>query len=124
MSKKEELLNLIKKLKDLNLRELEFLKQDALDEKTVKEFIEKKNKLRKTIDNHIKQLELNSEEKSKIKNIFIELLEYEQEIGNAYKQRVLNVRDGLFYINTERKLRETYGKGGMSFLMDEDKNLK
>lgn len=124
MSKKEELLNLIKKLKDLNLRELEFLKQDALDEKTVKEFIEKKNKLRKTIDNHIKQLELNSEEKSEIKNIFIELLEYEQEIGNAYKQRVLNVRDGLFYINTERKLRETYGKGGMSFLMDEDKNLK
>lgn len=124
MSKKDELLNAIKKLRDLNLKELDFLKTDDLEEKTIEEFREKKNKFRKLIDHHLKVLELSENEKMEVKNKFLELLEYEQKIGKIYKEKLLNIQDGLFYINTERKLRETYAKGGMSFLMDEDKNLK
>lgn len=124
MSKKDELLKAIKKLKDLNLKELDFLKTDILDSKTIEDFKEKKNKFRKLIDHHIQVLELNENEKLEVKKYFLELLELEQNIGKGYKERLLSIQDGLFYINTERKLRETYAKGGMSFLMDEDKSLK
>lgn len=124
MCKKDEFLKAIKKLKDLNLKELDFLKNELLDEKTIFEFQEKKLKFRKLIDSHLKALEFDENEKTQIKNSFIELVDLEEKIGVSYKEKLNNIQDGLIHINTERKLRETYGKGGMSFLMDEDKNLK
>jgi len=124
VSKKDEFLKAIRKLKDLNLKELDFLKSDFLDEKVIEDFKEKKIKFRKLIDNHLKVLEFSAAEKQELNKAFSELLELEQTIENDYKKKLLDIQNGLIYINTERKLRETYGKGGMSFLMDEDKNLK
>lgn len=124
MSKKDELFKGIRKLKDLNNKELEFLKSDFLDEKTMADFMEKKSKLRKLLEHHFKALELNDAEKTQLKEALDEILQLEEKIGLAYKERLLTIQNGLLSINTERKLRETYGKGGMSFLMDEEKNLK
>ncbi len=124
MSKKDELFKGIRKLKDLNNKEVEFLKSDFLDEKTMADFMEKKIKLRKLLEHHFKALELNDAEKTQIKEVLAEILQLEEKIGLAYKERLLTIQNGLLSINTERKLRETYGKGGMSFLMDEEKNLK
>lgn len=124
MSKKEELFKGMKKLKDLNNRELEFLKSDFLDEKTMEDFMEKKIKLRKLLEHHFKVLEFTDNEKIEIKECLDEILHLEEKIGLTYKEKLLTIQNGLLSINTERKLRETYGKGGMSFLMDEEKNLK
>ena len=124
MSKKDELFKGIRKLRDLNNKELEFLKSDFLDEKTMADFMEKKIKLRKLLEHHFKALELNDAEKTQIKEVLAEILQLEEKIGLEYKERLLTIQNGLLSINTERKLRETYGKGGMSFLMDEEKNLK
>ena len=124
MSKKDELFKGIRKLKDLNNKEVEFLKSDFLDEKTMADFTEKKIKLRKLLEHHFKALELNDAEKTQIKEVLAEILQLEEKIGLEYKERLLTIQNGLLSINTERKLRETYGKGGMSFLMDEEKNLK
>ncbi len=124
MSKKDELFKGIRKLKDLNNKEVEFLKSDFLDEKTMADFMEKKIKLRKLLEHHFKALELNDAEKTQIKEVLAEILQLEEKIGLEYKERLLTIQNGLLSINTERKLRETYGKGGMSFLMDEEKNLK
>ncbi len=124
MSKKDELFKGIRKLKDLNNKEVEFLKSDFLDEKTMADFMEKKIKLRKLLEHHFKALELNDAEKTQIKEALAEILQLEEKIGLEYKERLLTIQNGLLSINTERKLRETYGKGGMSFLMDEEKNLK
>jgi hypothetical protein len=124
VSKKDELFKGIRKLKDLNNKEVEFLKSDFLDEKTMADFTEKKIKLRKLLEHHFKALELNDAEKTQIKEVLAEILQLEEKIGLEYKERLLTIQNGLLSINTERKLRETYGKGGMSFLMDEEKNLK
>lgn len=124
MSKKDELFKGIRKLRDLNNKELEFLKSDFLDEKTMADFMEKKLKLRKLLEHYFKAIELNDKEKTQIKEVLAEILQLEEKIGLEYKERLLTIQNGLLSINTERKLRETYGKGGMSFLMDEEKNLK
>jgi phage/plasmid-associated DNA primase len=124
VSKKDELFKGIRKLKDLNNKEVEFLKSDFLDEKTMADFMEKKIKLRKLLEHHFKALELNDAEKTQVKEVLAEILQLEEKIGLEYKERLLTIQNGLLSINTERKLRETYGKGGMSFLMDEEKNLK
>lgn len=124
MSKKDEFLKAIRKLKDLNLKELDFLKSDFLDEKVIEDFKEKKIKFRKLIDNHLRVLEFSAAEKQELNKAFSELLELEETIESSYKKKLMDIQNGLIYINTERKLRETYGKGGMSFLMDDDKNLK
>lgn len=124
MSKKNELLKALKKLKELNLSELKFLEKDNLDLKDLEHFREKKIKLRNLIDSHLKLLELNEEEKISVVAQFKELLQLEDRVGEAYKKKLINIQDGLIHINTERKLRETYGKGGMNFLTIEDKDLK
>ena len=72
----------------------------------------------------LKLLELNEEEKVSVVVQFKELLQLEDRVGEAYKKKLINIQDGLIHINTERKLRETYGKGGMNFLTIEDKDLK
>ena len=124
MSKKDELLKAIKKLKDLNIRELEFLKGDNLDEKSMEDFMEKKIKLRKLLDHHLKTMNFDKNEKVVIKELLEEVFLLEESIGKTYKEKLLNIEEGLLHINTERKLRETYGRGGMSFLSEEEKNLK
>lgn len=124
VSKKDELFKALKKLKEISLKELDFLKSDTLDEKKIEEFSDKKNKLRKLIDYHLNSGELLQEEKEKIVSILNEILSLEERIGQCYKEKLYSIQDGLIHINTERKLRETYGRGGMSFLMDDDKNLK
>ena len=123
MSKRDELLKALKKLKELNLSELKFLEKENLDLKDMEHFRDKKIKFKNLIDSLLKTIELN-EEKDTVISQLKELLELEDKIGKTYKLRLQDIQNGLIHINTERKLRETYGKGGMSFLMDEEKNLK
>ena len=123
MSKRDELLKALKKLKELNLSELKFLEKENLDLKDMEHFRDKKIKFKNLIDSLLKTIELN-EEKDMVISQLKELLELEEKIGKTYKLRLQDIQNGLIHINTERKLRETYGKGGMSFLMDEEKNLK
>lgn len=124
MSKVDEILSAIEKLKELTISELKFLENENLDEKEVVVFREKKTEFRSLIENHLKKTELMSEDKILIKNQFEEILDMEKKIGLLYREKLQLIEDGLYYINTERKLRETYAKGGMSFLTNEDKNLK
>jgi hypothetical protein len=123
VSKRDELLKALKKLKELNLSELKFLEKENLDLKDMEHFRDKKIKFKNLIDSLLKTIELN-EEKDMVISQLKELLELEEKIGKTYKLRLQDIQNGLIHINTERKLRETYGKGGMSFLMDEEKNLK
>lgn len=123
MSKRDELLKALKKLKELNLSELKFLEKENLDLKDMEHFRDKKIKFKNLIDSLLKTTELN-EEKDVVISQLKELLELEDKIGKAYKLRLQEIQNGLIHINTERKLRETYGKGGMNFLSIEDKNLK
>lgn len=123
MSKRDELLKALKKLKELNLSELKFLEKENLDLKDMEHFRDKKIKFKNLIDSLLKTTELN-EEKDIVISQLKELLELEDKIGKAYKLRLQEIQNGLIHINTERKLRETYGKGGMNFLSIEDKNLK
>ena len=123
MSKRDELLKALKKLRELSLSELKFLEKENLDLKDMEHFKDKKIKLRILIDSLLKTTELNEEKKIVI-NELKELLELEDKIGKTYKLRLQEIQNGLIHINTERKLRETYGKGGMNFLSIEDKNLK
>ncbi len=123
MSKRDELLKALKKLKELNLSELKFLEKENLDLKDMEHFRDKKIKFKNLIDSLLKTIELN-EEKDTVISQLKELLELEDKIGKAYKLRLQDIQNGLIHINTERKLRETYGKGGMNFLSIDDKNLK
>ena len=123
MSKRDELLKALKKLKELNLSELKFLEKENLDLKDMEHFRDKKIKLKNLIDSLLKTTEL-KEEKDTVISQLKELLELEDKIGKTYKLRLQEIQSGLIHINTERKLRETYGKGGMNFLSIEDKNLK
>ena len=123
MSKRDELLKALKKLRELSLSELKFLEKENLDLKDMEHFKDKKIKLRILIDSLLKTTELNEEKKIVI-NELKELLELEDKIGKTYKLRLQEIQNGLIHINTERKLRETYGKGGMNFLSIDDKNLK
>ena len=123
MSKRDELLKALKKLKELNLSELKFLEKENLDLKDMEHFRDKKIKFKNLIDSLLKTTELN-EEKDIVISQLKELLELEDKIGKTYKLRLQEIQNGLIHINTERKLRETYGKGGMNFLSIEDKNLK
>lgn len=124
MSKKDELFKALKKLKEISTKELDYLKNERLDEKKIEEFIDKKVKLRKLIEYHLNSGDLLAEEKDKIIINLNEILNIEEKISICYNEKLYNIQDSLIHINTERKLRETYGKGGMSFLMDDDKNLK
>ena len=123
MSKRDELLKALKKLKELNLSELKFLEKENLDLKDMEHFKDKKIKFKNLIDSLLKTTEL-EEEKDMVISQLKELLELEDKIGKTYKLRLQEIQSGLIHINTERKLRETYGKGGMNFLSIEDKNLK
>lgn len=123
MSKRDELLKALKKLKELNLSELKFLEKENLDLKDMEHFRDKKIKFKNLIDSLLKTIELN-EEKDTVISQLKELLELEEKIGKTYKLRLQDIQNGLIHINTERKLRETYGKGGMNFLSIDDKNLK
>ncbi|MBP6466790.1 MAG: hypothetical protein KA277_02055 [Fusobacteriaceae bacterium] len=123
MSKRDELLKALKKLKELNLSELKFLEKENLDLKDMEHFRDKKIKFKNLIDSLLKTIELN-EEKDTVISQLKELLELEDKIGKTYKLRLQDIQNGLIHINTERKLRETYGKGGMNFLSIDDKNLK
>ena len=123
MSKRDELLKALKKLKELNLSELKFLEKENLDLKDMEHFRDKKIKFKNLIDSLLKTTELN-EEKDVVISQLKELLELEDKIGKTYKLRLQDIQNGLIHINTERKLRETYGKGGMNFLSIDDKNLK
>lgn len=123
MSKRDELLKALKKLKELSLSELKFLEKENLDLKDMEHFKDKKIKLRILIDSLLKTTELNEEKETVISQLK-ELLELEDMIGKTYKLRLQEIQNGLIHINTERKLRETYGKGGMNFLSVDDKNLK
>ncbi len=123
MSKRDELLKALKKLKELSLSELKFLEKENLDLKDMEHFKDKKIKLRILIDSLLKTTELNEEKETVISQLK-ELLELEDKIGKTYKLRLQEIQNGLIHINTERKLRETYGKGGMNFLSVDDKNLK
>ena len=123
MSKRDELLKALKKLKELNLSELKFLEKENLDLKDMEHFRDKKIKFKNLIDSLLKTTEL-EEEKDMVISQLKELLELEDKIGKTYKLRLQEIQSGLIHINTERKLRETYGKGGMNFLSIEDKNLK
>ena len=123
MSKRDELLKALKKLKELNLSELKFLEKENLDLKDMEHFRDKKKKKKNLIDSLLKTIELN-EEKDMVISQLKELLELEDKIGKTYKLRLQDIQNGLIHINTERKLRETYGKGGMNFLSIDDKNLK
>lgn len=123
MSKRDELLKALKKLKELNLSELKFLEKENLDLKDMEHFRDKKIKFKNLIDSLLKTIELN-EEKDMVISQLKELLELEDKIGKTYKLRLQDIQNGLIHINTERKLRETYGKGGMNFLSIDDKNLK
>ena len=115
MSKRDELLKALKKLKELNLSELKFLEKENLDLKDMEHFRDKKIKFKNLIDSLLKTIELN-EEKDTVISQLKELLELEDKIGKTYKLRLQDIQNGLIHINTERKLRETYGKGGMNFL--------
>ena len=123
MSKRDELLKALKKLKELSLSELKFLEKENLDLKDMEHFRDKKIKFKNLIDSLLKTTEL-KEEKDTVISQLKELLELEDKIGKTYKLRLQEIQNGLIHINTERKLRETYGKGGMNFLSIEDKNLK
>jgi hypothetical protein len=123
VSKRDELLKALKKLKELNLSELKFLEKENLDLKDMEHFRDKKIKFKNLIDSLLKTIELN-EEKDTVISQLKELLELEDKIGKTYKLRLQDIQNGLIHINTERKLRETYGKGGMNFLSIDDKNLK
>ena len=123
MSKRDELLKALKKLKELNLSELKFLEKENLDLKDMEHFRDKKIKFKNLIDSLLKTIELN-EEKDTVISQLKELLELEDKIGKTYKLRLQDIQNGLIHINTERKLRETYGKGGMNFLSLVDKKLK
>ena len=123
VSKRDELLKALKKLKELNLSELKFLEKENLDLKDMEHFRDKKIKFKNLIDSLLKTIELN-EEKDMVISQLKELLELEEKIGKTYKLRLQDIQNGLIHINTERKLRETYGKGGMNFLSIDDKNLK
>ena len=123
MSKRDELLKALKKLKELNLSELKFLEKENLDLKDMEHFRDKKINFKNLIDSLLKTIELN-EEKDMVISQLKELLELEEKIGKTYKLRLQDIQNGLIHINTERKLRETYGKGGMNFLSIDDKNLK
>lgn len=124
VSKVDEILSAIEKLKEVTISELNFLENENLDEKEIVVFREKKTEFRSLIENHLKKIELMSDDRILIKNQFEEILNMEKKIGLLYRERLQLIEDGLYYINTERKLRETYAKGGMSFLTNEDKNLK
>ena len=110
-------------IKELNLSELKFLEKENLDLKDMEHFRDKKIKFKNLIDSLLKTTELN-EEKDVVISQLKELLELEDKIGKAYKLRLQDIQNGLIHINTARKLRKTYGKGGMNFLSIDDKNLK
>ena len=124
MSKINKISNEIEELKKLNNSELDFLKKDILDMDKVEEFKSKKIDLRDKLNNSLSSICFSEEQKKVIIVKLIELLELENEIGELYKNKLFSIQDNLISINTERKLRETYGKGGMNFLTTVDKNLK
>ena len=108
----------------MNNSELDFLKKDILDMDKVEEFKSKKIDLRDKLNNSLSSICFSEEQKKVIIVKLKELLELENEIGELYKNKLFSIQDNLISINTERKLRETYGKGGMNFLTTVDKNLK
>ncbi|MBN1467983.1 MAG: hypothetical protein JXM74_05895 [Fusobacteriaceae bacterium] len=124
MSKITKISNEIEELKKLNNSELDFLKKDILDMDKVEEFKNKKIDLRDKLNNSLNSICFSEEQKKIIIVKLKELLELENEIGELYKNKLFSIQDNLISINTERKLRETYGKGGMNFLTIVDKNLK
>ena len=124
MSKIAKISNEIEELKKLNNSELDFLKKDILDIDKVEAFKNKKIDLRDKLNNSISSICFSEEQKKVIIVKLKELLELENEIGELYKNKLFSIQDNLISINTERKLRETYGKGGMNFLTTVDKNLK
>ena len=124
MSKINKISNEIEELKKLNNSELDFLKKDILDMDKVEEFKSKKIDLRDKLNNSLSSICFSEEQKKIIIFKLKELLELENEIGELYKNKLFSIQDNLISINTERKLRETYGKGGMNFLSIDDKNLK
>ena len=63
MSKRDELLKALKKLRELSLSELKFLEKENLDLKDMEHFKDKKIKLRILIDSLLKTTELNEEKK-------------------------------------------------------------
>ena len=124
MSKIAKISNEIEELKNLNNSELDFLKKDILDIDKVEAFKNKKIDLRDKLNNSLSSICFSEEQKKVIIVKLKELLELENEIGELYKNKLFSIQDNLISINTERKLRETYGKGGMNFLTTVDKNLK
>jgi hypothetical protein len=124
VSKINKISNEIEELKKLNNSELDFLKKDILDMDKVEEFKSKKIDLRDKLNNSLSSICFSEEQKKIIIFKLKELLELENEIGELYKNKLFSIQDNLISINTERKLRETYGKGGMNFLTTVDKNLK
>lgn len=124
MSKIAKISNEIEELKKLNNSELDFLKKDILDIDKVEAFKNKKIDLRDKLNNSLSSICFSEEQKKIIIFKLKELLELENEIGELYKNKLFSIQDNLISINTERKLRETYGKGGMNFLTTVDKNLK
>lgn len=125
MSSYSELYALCLELYDATREEYEYISGSDISEESLDVFRERKNAFRVSIENKMKNIVLEDEDKKELKGIFERTYELELIIGGIYKEKTEEIRQQIFSINKEKRLQEAYAKSGMNFGADnslKDKN--
>jgi hypothetical protein len=125
VSSYSELYALCLELYDATREEYEYISGSDISEESLDVFRERKNAFRVSIENKMKNIVLEDEDKKELKGIFERTYELELIIGGIYKEKTEEIRQQIFSINKEKRLQEAYAKSGMNFGADnslKDKN--
>ena len=125
MSNYSELYALCMELYEVTREEYDYINGSEISEEALDVFQERKKVFRVSIENQMKNLVLEDENKKELKGILERTYELELIIGGIYKEKVEEIRKQMFSLNREKKLQEAYAKSGMNFGADnslKDKN--
>lgn len=122
MYKSSDLIKLCMNLSNVTNEEYEYISKENIKEELLSAFQEKKSTLKNKIEDELKKIKLNENEKKEIREILQNTYEIELKIGNIYKGNLEDIKTQIINLNKEKKLQEVYAKSGMKFGIDN--NLK
>lgn len=125
MSSYSELHAVCQSLYDITREEYDYISGSDISEESLDIFKERKKTFRLSIENQMKNIILEDEDKKELKDILERTYELELIIGGIYKEKVEGIRQQMFNLNKEKRLQEAYAKSGMNFGADnslKDKN--
>lgn len=124
MSNYQKIKSLADNILVLAQKELEYLKENRIEQEKLDKFVKEKEGMRKEMDTLLPSEKLAPNEKTELKQVLTAAYDIEIEIGKIYKEKLDALGTNIGNLNREKKLQEAYAKGGMNFTGEKSNDLK